>query len=175
MGIISTLSLASIGGSVKPFVKKVYKKAGIRVTRLSGQRVDRSKRYSECVIHPTLGWFSSKTANFVFRYTKFDPHYLLKMCSENKWNPSIWLHSKSGRYVLRVPKYYAKAIRKRLYRRGLWYDPATNLWNKRRRRSRKSGYPSFVQSLMAQRAGEKLCRLQEEKAKALSVKMFRRK
>lgn len=170
--VLMTLSHASLGGDRKFFGKKSYKKRGIRVTRLPGQRCDRNKRYPVCIIPFMLGWYPSKTANFVFKNRKFDPQYLWKMASEIDWNPSVWLHRKSERYVVRVPKDRGKQVWTRLYARGMWYDPATNLWCRRRRRSRKSGYPSFVQSLSAQKKGERICRSKKEKAKKQSLKIL---
>lgn len=145
----------SVIENIPPKETKSYTRHGICVTQLVGHRLDRSKRYKECVVPPVLGWYPSKTANFVFRGKNFDPQYLIEMSAEHEWNPSIWLHRKSGRYVLRVPKDRENEVWKRLYRRGLWYDPATNVWNRRRKRSRRKGYPSFVQSLSIQAKIEK--------------------
>lgn len=170
----AALSTASLGGIVLTG-ENTYKKNGIRITRLVGQRLDRNTRYPVCILNPSQGWFPSKTANFVFRDVSFDPHYIVQMASEDDWNPSIWLHAKSNRYVLRVPKDCGEKVRTRLYRRGLWYNPATNLWHCRRRRSKKQGYPSFVQSLELQAKGEKKCRSKEEAPKKLFLKISRRK
>lgn len=157
----SILSAASLGRKIK----KDYTRIGIHVKRLLSNRLDRTKRYRTCVVPPTEGWYPSKTANFVFRSKSYDPQYLLEFAADFEWNPSIWLHSTSKRYVVRVPKDRERDVRKRLYERGMWYDTGTNLWNRRRRRARKKGYPSFVQSLGAKKNSQKSPFAKKEKAK----------
>lgn len=171
----SILSKESLGAVHTDFQKKSYQRNGIHVTPLVGQRRDRSKRYTICTVHPVKGWYPSKTANFVFKSKDFDPQYLMRLSADMAWNPSVWIHSKSGRFVVRVPKDRGQDVWKRLYRRGLWYNPATNLWHKRRKKSRKSGYPSFIQSLGLQKKYEKIQTYKEEEVKPLSVKIRRKR
>lgn len=149
------LSNVAVTEDIPPKEKKSYRRNGIRVIQLASYRLDRAKRYRECVVPPVLKWYPSRTANFVFRGKNLDPQFIMELAAEQAWNPSLWLHPISGRYVLRVPKDREKDVWKRLYRRGLWYDTAANLWNRRRKRSRRNGYPSFVQSLGIQEEKEK--------------------
>lgn len=167
----------SLGESPVKVGKNVYQRYHYKIKKLAFPRKDRNKRFNKIVVYPVQGWFPSYTENFVFKFDrkKWEPEYFIDMATEPEWNGAIWLHPKTGRYVLRVPKDRGRQVRERLYCRGLWYDTYSHLWCRRRKRYRKSCYPKFVRSLELQAENERKCHSKQAAQKRQSAKILQQK
>lgn len=118
--------------------RKFYRRNGVKIYKLPCWRKSQHARYQEEIIPPVWGWYPSKTANFVFEDTeKLDlPMHLIGRIPAF-FNPAIWKHSTSGRYVLRVPRDRKGMVWDILYRLKFWYNPNDNLWRKRKYTKRR--------------------------------------
>lgn len=91
-------------------------------------------------MEPVLGWYPSGYASFTFRdQRRYDP--TLKAEVDVGWlisiipeacNPSLWKNQK-GFNALRVPRDQKFLVKGLLLKNGLWYDPRTGYWYRRRR------------------------------------------
>lgn len=109
---------------------KAYRRNGFHVKRLE-RPIKASRRYSEVVVKPKLGWYPSKTSNFTFG-VELDPDWIMRKIVPSFYNPSVWLHERKRLLTLRVPKDRGKETYNRLYKRGFWYHTIRREWFLRR-------------------------------------------